>query len=215
MKRDLVIWLYGSVARGDSDDLSDIDVLCIGDIDPDLIAWLRSEPSAHVSEYTWGEIESMHSYGSLFLLHLKLEGRELFAGEGGRDLFRDLLETLPEYQRSRCDLEAFRQALADVDESIREGGDLAFEAGVACTVVRHAAILGCYLIGKPCFDRRHSLLDCCRATGAEIAPRRVIHTFESLKRRDGKGSPAVDSTLVRDLLTAGQTLIDRIKECLG
>src|ERR1700694_2431878 len=93
--------LYGSMARGDDDIFSDVDLLIIddnADRQPSL-------SSATIVQYTWSEFSEMASYGSLFLWHLRMEGRTLSADDDGRIAYRGILDDLPRYNRSSSDLE--------------------------------------------------------------------------------------------------------------
>jgi predicted nucleotidyltransferase len=88
------IWLYGSQARGDTDTLSDVDVLVAGEVDAEALGQLPySQPQLSVVRYDWDELELMASYGSLFLHHVRLEGRPQYADKNSR--LATLLETLP------------------------------------------------------------------------------------------------------------------------
>jgi Nucleotidyltransferase domain len=146
------IWPYGSNARGDQAPDSDVDVLVAGE-DAKLIETveLPGEGRLSVSHYEWAEIEQMASYGSLFLHHLRLEGRPLLESPGHE--MRRLLASLGEYQRAERELESFRRVLDDVEESIKGDFSAPFEMSVIATAARHAAILGCYAIGEPTFGR--------------------------------------------------------------
>lgn len=147
------VWLYGSAARGDSDDVSDVDLLVLADSDEPV------EPPAidfgapvSVSQYTWAEVEAMVGYGSLFLHHVKEEGRALVEEDPPR--LRELLARLPPYARARQELDSFEQVVADVRAAVEDDYSPQFELAVLATAARHAAILGCYLIGTPRFGRR-------------------------------------------------------------
>jgi hypothetical protein len=157
MLKDCELWLYGSEARGDCDDLSDCDLLFVADsevtsrdIPPecrDLLA------TGTVSRYDWKEIEGMAKYGSLFLHHLRLEGRCLGASSTRPLSLRTLLNQLAPYQRVKSDVRAFHTTVDDIRQSLEDGGSLKFELSVLATVVRHASILGCYVSGYPTFGR--------------------------------------------------------------
>jgi hypothetical protein len=94
----------------------------------------------------------MAGYGSLFLHHIKLEGRPLANSDGGDPLL-GLLSDLPPYQRGREEIRAFRTVLSDVRLSISRAHSPAFELAVVATALRHAFILGCYVSKKPDFGR--------------------------------------------------------------
>jgi hypothetical protein len=155
IKCEDAIWLYGSRARGDVRPDSDVDVLLIGDGDSGEIAAYMHEPSngLSISQYSWQEIESMKAYGSLFLLHLKNEGKMVAEGCQVEGRLESLLSGIPKYSRAATDIANFREALSDIVDSIQFGNFVEFELGNLATIARHVAILGCALMGDPKFDR--------------------------------------------------------------
>lgn len=159
---DTTVWLYGSVARGDDTTTSDLDILVVGDsesqgiFERNILTGLPRFEHLSTKYYSWQEIIAMASYGSLFLLHLKMEGRPVVDGLGASRL-RNLLDELPSYSGGVRDLKGFRIALQDARASLEDGGDPTFELSVIATVIRHASILACYFNGQPTFDRRASI----------------------------------------------------------
>jgi hypothetical protein len=151
MKTDGEVWLYGSTARGDDDADSDVDLLVVGRETSWRDVELPPNRRISASRYDWDEIEQMASYGSLFLHHLKSEGRAL--AESPQRRLRHILDNLGEYARADQELNSFRRVLDDVEESASQDHSDAFELSVVATSARHAAILGCYLLGKPNFGR--------------------------------------------------------------
>jgi hypothetical protein len=149
------IWLYGSRARGDADSSSDTDLLFIGH-ESDTVA-SSSEAlgfaEASTTFYTWQEVQAMWGYGSLFLQHIRDEGRILSPWTPEPQRFRGLLTTLPPFARAQCDLRTFRRALIEAETSLSDGGWPDVELSILATVARHAAILACHCIGKPRFGR--------------------------------------------------------------
>src|SRR5215210_7275868 len=127
------VWVYGSAARGDLDELSDLDLLVL--IEPgeggDLPAISASESSVSVSRYTWDEIFSMVGYGSLFLHHVKRKGRALVEEDPPR--LRQLLDQLPAYQRADQELDSFSQVVADVRNAVDGDYSPQFELAVLAT----------------------------------------------------------------------------------
>lgn len=153
--KNVEIWLYGSRARGDADALSDTDVLIVGDASTNvkLLTQALNYPSLNISFYSWGEIQGMRAYGSLYLHHIAIEGRRLVAAKDAPHRFPDLLANLPQFTRARQDMRGFRHAFQEGCNSLADGGWPDFECEVIATVVRHAAILGSYCLGEPAFGR--------------------------------------------------------------
>ena len=164
------IWLYGSSARGDGDHLSDLDVLLVGPGGRSTAVTVDrafGRRSVAVSRYSWSEIRHMASYGSLFLHHVRLEGRVVDEEACCEGELRRILDGLGEYTRAGKDVAAFTTVLADVRESLAHGDVVAYELGVLATVLRHAAILGCWLIGEPRFGRVAPVEQYARARGLD------------------------------------------------
>jgi hypothetical protein len=68
--------LFGSVARGDRDEFSDIDLLVVGDNSAELTEHAQALASKGFacSTYTWSKLRYIADRGSLFVAHLKYEG---------------------------------------------------------------------------------------------------------------------------------------------
>jgi hypothetical protein len=160
--------LYGSRARGDDDDLSDIDMLHLAD-KPNKISAGEMDPRLCFSHYSWKEFEAMHRYGSLFLWHLKTQSRPVKYNAKGFSRYVRLMDTLPEYQRASRDVESFSQSLIDIRQAL-ESGDTAieFELSSLATTLRHSTILGCYLLGKPEFGRYAAVKSFCEIIGLPV-----------------------------------------------
>jgi predicted nucleotidyltransferase len=201
------VWLYGSHARGDSDELSDVDLLVISDefIADDLL--LYSTP-ASVSRYSWREVEHMVEYGSLFLVHVRMEGKPLV--ETSDRKFWSLLRSMPPYMRANQELESFETVVADVSKSLQGDHSPPFELAVLGTAARHAAILGCYLLGTPVFSRREpfkKLLPCLNYDAADVAEFEGLYDFRVYENR-GEIPPLVASS------ESAQIWVPRVRELI-
>lgn len=80
--------VFGSVPRGDADQISDRDILVAGEARNPLVECALSKAGYSPSVYSWQHMEALSRDGSLFLQHLKQESQVLF-DHGGR--LRDLL----------------------------------------------------------------------------------------------------------------------------
>lgn len=154
------VWVYGSAARGDADERSDVDILVVGDgqgwrdavaTDAEAARLLREGRQLSPMHFSWAEIEAMCGYGSLFLHHVKLHGRTLLPADG--DQLCLLLDELPPYRRALQEMEAFAIVLDDVAAALAADHSPTFELAVIATALRHAFILGCYVEGEPDFGR--------------------------------------------------------------
>ena len=148
------VWLYGSEARGDALPGSDIDILLVGDAPPPIDLSGRF-PGRRISLscYEWKEINRMAQYGSLFLHHIRLEAKMLFESFEAEGKLQSQLDHLPCYQRAARDVRAFRQSLRDIASELPHPPAMEFELATLAALVRRIAILGCYLLGCPLFDR--------------------------------------------------------------
>ena len=155
--RDLAVWLYGSHSRGDTRSDSDVDLLAIGDLEQGFaeeVLFRSPKEKISVSHYSWSEIAAMSGYGSLFLQHVRGEGRPLFEGERVEHRLLKLLSDMGPYRLASRDVGAFRRVAQDVSEALtHQDVSIAYELSVLGTLIRHASILGCFLLGSPCFSR--------------------------------------------------------------
>jgi hypothetical protein len=162
--------------------------------------------------FTWQEIDGMADYGSLFLHHLKLEGRPV---THERDRLTDLLSTLPPYRRAGQEVRAFRTVLDDVRESVVGAHSPVFELAVIATALRHAFILGCYVSGQPDFGRTSPFRRLCRILGEPPTIANDLATLYEFRlfQHDRAVTPFTATTdTVREWLDKADQLLSRIRE---
>lgn len=217
---EVEIWLYGSVARGTYSESSDLDVLVVSDSEPDplmLKATVAALPQAEhlsVRRYSWCEVSRMAEYGSLFLLHVKLEGHLLFSSARAPGLV-ELLATLPDYRNDARDIRGFVQALDDsrwaLDDAFDED-DVLFELGVIATVIRHCSILACYKLGAPQFQTADSIRLSFAAVGmAEVADAATdLYQFRLATARKIRPSAKATLTAANIWLSLGRSFVEKV-----
>jgi predicted nucleotidyltransferase len=153
------ISLFGSAARGDQDQGSDIDILMLIQNAPlnrviELRNWCAdalSVPHETVSPYTLEAARAMASSGSLLLWHLKLEGRLIFQRQ---DAIDSLLETLKPFADYNNELDLYDDLVADVTQAwVDNRGPTELDLHVLQVVVRNACILLTVFQGRPTFGR--------------------------------------------------------------
>lgn len=155
----LGVVVYGSHARGDMDQYSDRDVCVFIDakaevelerIHRDLAAEYNTT-RAGLSLYDRREAAIMTERGSLFLLHLRLEGR-VIVDRGG--FVRGLLDALRPYCGYQEDVARYREILADLLETakVREFNEADLHA--AFVILRNVLMLLTVRGGEPAFGRR-------------------------------------------------------------
>jgi hypothetical protein len=180
------VWLFGSVARGDTDELSDVDVLVAGTLEPQTLSLLQYPRSRmSVVRYDWTELRQMARYGSLFLHHVRLEGKPL--SSPCESELAVLLAALPPYGRAQQELSSFESVLDDVECALRDDHSPAFELAVIATALRHSCILGCYAVGEPTFGRGSAFRLFLGRAGREDLIEAALQLYEFRLYEDGRG----------------------------
>ena len=142
----LYLGYFGSFIRGDDDDNSDIDVLCVlrtggkinevnvsRFIDPKLVG------TKHVDLSVYGELrfKQMWDEGHLFAWHIYLESLPL----GGYENFKGSMGKPGVYANSAVDIRRLIQMLMDVRDSItKEVVSKVYEAGLIYVAARNIGI---------------------------------------------------------------------------
>jgi predicted nucleotidyltransferase len=151
--------LFGSAARGDEDVHSDRDVCAIVDDLPDrdvhsikrrVAAIYHTDPRS-VSAYRQSTVSQMAETGSLFLWHLKREGRILYDRGGAA---RRMLSNLKEYRRHSEDLLRFQEVFDDTAREFAARPELdLFDLHALFLVTRNVCMLLTVKAGDPHFGR--------------------------------------------------------------
>jgi len=152
------IRLFGSIARGDSDSMSDIDVLVIlashatkADVEAIKIDLLRTYgEKLSISWYGENKYRLMHSDGHLFCWHIFLESKRNAVAS---DIVDELGSPRP-YMSALQDIDAFVDILEGCRSSVRAcDKNATYEAGIIYTCARNIAMYGSWLAGKLTFSR--------------------------------------------------------------
>ncbi|TKJ36171.1 MAG: hypothetical protein CEE38_12135 [Planctomycetes bacterium B3_Pla] len=160
----IAVVLFGSQARNDSDDYSDKDifVLCSCADIVELVKIKKHYGKVYAGSsiglccYRRVDAEAMANTGSLFMWHLKLQGRIVFSKH---HIFEDILDRLKPYSKYNTDLLYYRELLTDVVDSYDKRFTLSeFDMSVLFTIARNICILLCHSLGNPKFGRSNAYL---------------------------------------------------------
>lgn len=145
------VWLFGSFARNNIEDASDLDLLvvCEEECDEQLENWIREQVNfdgnIDISYYTKKRIIPLAEKGSLFTWHLKDEGIPLYEDSAW---LRALFARMPSYKNHIADLAILIQLVEDVMWSEFESSNsIVFDAGILSTAIRNTSIILTNYIG--------------------------------------------------------------------
>ena len=160
------IYLFGSVARGDEDEYSDIDILIVIDdcTEDEYIDWKNifsnylDIPVSWISLYRHSKILRMYESGSYFLWHIKKEGKIIYSRSNEMP---SLLLTLPRYNNTENDLEEYSEILSDIKCELNdEYICVEYELAVLASLVRNTCIAISYLDERLDFGRNSAVMYC-------------------------------------------------------
>lgn len=151
------IVLYGSYARGDSDSESDIDVCvftkdgrptCAHEIEPFLA--IPNHARLSLTTYSETDLTAMMEYGSLFLWHLRLEGRIVF----GDEYLVPNLAKLRAFDKHREEI-AYHQQIFDDLITAANGKNCPneFDLALLFTIARNCCMVLAHKAEIPAFGR--------------------------------------------------------------
>ena len=144
------VWLFGSSARRELDEGSDVDLLVVCG-QPELPQGLTKSLEADygdrvdVAHYSYSGLERLVAQRALFAWHLRREGVPL---DRGTDRLAEMLGGMEPYDGHVRDLRVLEAVFEDAVVSIREGLTFRFDLGVVGTVIRNAGIIMHDLFGR-------------------------------------------------------------------
>jgi hypothetical protein len=217
--------LFGSQARGDADSRSDIDVaVFVNAIDVDTLSGLKKTFLADcdcqqlaLSVYSTRTAEVLASDGSLFLWHLRLEGKVLFQRDGW---LSKLLNRLAPYGKSKAlrDVATFERIIRDVDKSLETGEHTTlFEVATIYSVLRNLGMIYSYVTGMPCFGRIRPIHILSRGMGERFPfANSEVATLEKFRLAYTRAAlPLIRNPDVRWCLTASQKVAEVLRFLKG
>ena len=154
--------LFGSTARGESDNWSDNDLLIVIPCESSMgriqeVVSELSEAKNDISVYTERRYRQMHAEGHLFTWHIFKESRSV-ALEGLVSQTPDLITQLgapSAYHGSRVDAQALIAMLAHCAEGLgSEDASEVFEAGILYVISRNLSIIASWRLGCLSFSVR-------------------------------------------------------------
>ena len=168
------VYLFGSVARGDYDIYSDIDILIVVDdcSEEEYIKWkdcfaeLLNMPVSWISLYRISKILKMYNIGSYFLWHIKKEGKMIFSRENE---LASLLDTLPPYMKVHDDLQEYTEILKDIISELDNTYiSIDYELAVMASLVRNTCIAIAYMNDNMDFGRNSVVMYCFDKYGIKV-----------------------------------------------
>jgi predicted nucleotidyltransferase len=153
------VMLFGSTARGENDELSDLDILIIYN-DVEIMDLLEKKkrlsqqlniPVSWISLYNLSTMKKMASQGSYFIWHLKKEGKLLYSKN---DEVSKIFSKLEPYKNMKNDLSEYRIICDDIKKSIsRNSSTVDYELSLLASVIRNTCITIAYIDNKYLFGR--------------------------------------------------------------
>ncbi|QGQ21446.1 hypothetical protein F1728_01490 [Gimesia benthica] len=132
------VYVYGSFVRGEIDNNSDFDVLCLHSDNPIL-----NIPS-NVHTISLKTFNKMHEEGDLFAHHLYRESVMIYSADGS-DLIREMKEPAF-YENWKKDFESFTLIARYAMKELRESNSSVFSKGLLYMSLRDLAMIYSYVV---------------------------------------------------------------------
>lgn len=199
------IALFGSCARGDSDRLSDSDLLLVSDLRVDREKNAFAREGFSVSSFTWTQFDAMAASGSLFLQHLKLES-VLLSDASGR-LSSTLRNFKPKRDQSQRIIE--NQSLFELTSGTPAHiNTLGWAFDILAVAVRNHAVLLAAQDGTYLFSQQALVAWLTQKFGLSSSESALLRALRPLKQ-EYRGTGKVVSADWRQLVST-QALVERI-----
>ena len=148
------MWMFGSGARKESSEHSDVDVLAISDaaILPattvDRLHRIFGE-NLDIAHYSYRGLKVLADQGSLFAWHLRHEGIPIFRK---KNRLAEMLSDMKPYTGHLDDLKVLATVLEEAMVSLPGRSAFFFDLGVVATVIRNVGIIMHNLLGNNDFS---------------------------------------------------------------
>lgn len=214
------VCLFGSVARGDFDTYSDIDLLIvINDCCEEELILIKEQiaseldmPYHWLSVYRRSSLKDLFNYGSYFLWHVKTEGKVLYSRSG---FLERILKELPPYTKTKDNLLEYLAVCRDIRSSIiQDSLTYMYELAVLASIARNTCIALSFLFGKLEFGR-YSCVIVCREILGEQFPFSIneysqLYNYRLQDRRGHKDSEINHKLITRKYIEDWVNKIERL-----
>ena len=187
------VWVFGSHARGEHHDGSDVDILVVCQattLEARAVECLRKEFGGQIdiAHYSYAGLRILTEQGALFAWHLRHEGVPVYRRA---DRLEEMLGGMAPYSRHVEDLQVLAAVFDEAMRSLVDGRTVGFDLGVVATVARNTGIIMHDLLGSRDFSP-HAPLGLRCVPGAPAMPIRSsdyaqLYSFRRASERGERG----------------------------
>jgi len=200
------IYVIGSVARKDSDILSDKDLLAVGcPVEVAIAVSDYAKSGWNIAHYSKPEFEAMARSLSLFVQHVKQDGRFVRDDQG---YLRKILECYSANQDYTQQLSVAIKPIRSLGEIERGYWGKLFQADILYVAVRNACILHRATVAQPEFDFDRLITWVSGTIGLKSAEKDALLRLRSLKHAYRARCTTIDVSDFSDVASIARTLAD-------